>query len=365
MGQGLGEGAGPGRLPGRGQAVAEDRLGVAGPVGMVGQPRQLHVGAAGEGGQDPPVAGDPGGGRQLALDRPAGQLVPEPHVPGVGLQHAAPLGLVQGAQLVAEQLLGQPPLDLAGHGRQQLQGPPGGLGQPGQPGQDRVADGGRDLDPGVGQDLGDEERVAGRGRQHRGGVGAGGAGQLLDRAGRQGPQDQPPDLLVGEGGEDPAQGMLAAQLVLAVGEHQYARQLRDPPGQVAEHVQGGVVGPVDVLDQQHRRPAGQLLVDGPEHRVPGRPRLDGRGQGGRGPAGHVPERPQGPRRDQVVAGPGEHPGPAGLPGERPDQTGLADPGLAGDEHDRAPALPDSPERLAQPAKLGVPLQQARRHRATD
>ena len=177
---------------------------------------------------------------------------------------------------------------------------------------------------------------------------------------------KPSHLLVGEGGQDPVQGVLAAQLVLPVGEHQHAGQVRDPPGQVAEHVKGGVVGPVDVLDQHHRRAAGQLLMHGPEHRVPPRPRLDGRGQRRRGPAGHVPERPKGPRGDQVVAGPGEHPGPPRrLPGERPDQAGLADPGLTGDERDRASTLPGPPERLAQPAKLGVPLQQARRHRAHD
>ena len=365
VGQGLGEGAGRGRLPGRGQAVADDRRRVAGPVGVVGQPRQLDLGVAGQGGQDLPVAGDPGGGRELALDRPAGQLVPEPDVPGVGLQHAVPLGLVQRRQPVAEQLLGQPPLDLAGHRGQQLQGPPGGLAQPGQPGQHRVPDGGRHLDPGVGQHLGHEEGVAGGRRQHGGRVGVA-AGQLLDRAGRQGPQVKPPHLLMGESGQDPVQGVLAAQLVLAVGEHQHAGQVRDPPGQVAEHVKGGVVGPVDVLDQHHRRAAGQLLVHGPEHRVPPGSRLDGRGQRRRGPAGHVPERPKGPRGDQVVAAPGEHPGPPRrLPGERPDQAGLADPGLTGDERDRASTLPGPPERLAQPAKLGVPLQQARRHRAHD
>ena len=42
--------------------------------------------------------------------------------------------------------------------------------------------------------------------------------------------------------------------------------------------------------------------------------------------------------------------------QRLDQRRLPDPGLAGDEHDRASTLPGPPERLPQPTKLGVPLQ---------
>jgi hypothetical protein len=357
VGQGLGEGPGAGRLPGGGQAVADDRLGVAGLVGVVGQPRQLDPRAAGQLGQDPAVAGHPGRGGALPLDRPAGQLVPEPHVPGVGLEHAAPLGLVQGRHLAVEQRLDQPALGLPGDGGEQLQGPLGWLAQPAQSGQDGVPDRGRHLDPGVGQHLGHEERVAGRGRQHRPGVGVVAAGQLLDRAGRQRPQHQPPHLLGPERAQHPAQRMVVAQLVVAVGQQQHAGQGRDPPGQVADHVKGGVVGPVDVLDDHHRRPAGQLPVDGAEHGVASGHRLHRPGQGAAGPTGHVPERAEGARCDQVVAGADEHPGVGRrLPCERPDEAGLADPGLARDEHDRAATLHGSPERLPQPAKLGVPLQ---------
>jgi hypothetical protein len=208
VGQGLGEGAGPGRLPGRGQAVADDRLGVAGPVGVVGQPRQLDPGAPGQLGQDPPVAGHPGARGELALDGPAGQLVAEPEVPGVGLQHPASFGLVQGRGVV-EQPFDQPPLDPAGHGGQQLQRPLAGLAQPAQAGQDRVPDRGRHLDPGVGQHLGHEEGVAGGGGQDRAGVDAAATGQLLDRARRQRRQHQPRDLLGGERAQDPAQRVVS------------------------------------------------------------------------------------------------------------------------------------------------------------
>jgi hypothetical protein len=83
--------------------------------------------------------------------------------------------------------------------------------------------------------------------------------------------------------------VVVAQLVVPVGEHQHAGQLLDAPGEVADHVKGGVVGPVHVLDDHHRRPLRQLLVHGAEDLV-------ALGHGRRGPsqgtvaaAGHVPE----------------------------------------------------------------------------
>jgi hypothetical protein len=50
-------------------------------------------------------------------------------VGGVGLQHAAALGLVQRRGVLARQPLDQRALDLAGDGRQQLQRPLGGLAE--------------------------------------------------------------------------------------------------------------------------------------------------------------------------------------------------------------------------------------------
>jgi len=119
---------------------------------------------------------------------------------------------------------------------------------------------------------------------------------------------------------------------------------------------------VQVLDDHHRRARGQLAVDGVEDGVAPRPRVDGRGQGAAGLAGHVAERAEGARRSQVVADPGQHPGPRpGGRGERPDQAGLADAGLAGDQHHRAAAPAGGVERLPQPSELGVPFQQTPHH----
>jgi hypothetical protein len=119
---------------------------------------------------------------------------------------------------------------------------------------------------------------------------------------------------------------------------------------------------VEVLDEHHRRLGGQLPVDGVEDGVALGSGVGGRDQGAAAGPGHVPERAEGPGRAQVVADPGEHPGlgPGGL-GEGADQGGLADPGLARDQHHR-PATPAGPaEGLAQAAELGVPLEQSRPH----
>ena len=135
--------------------------------------------------------------------------------------------------------------------------------------------------------------------------------------------EQQPPTSRGEPAQDPAQRMVVAQLVVPVGQQQHARP--DAPGEVADHVQGGVVGPVHVLDH-HRGRAGQLLVHGAEHGVPPGPRLHRLGQGAP-PAPRAMSR-NGPRvrGDQVVAGADEHPGVGRrLPRERPDEARLADP----------------------------------------
>jgi hypothetical protein len=71
---------------------------------------------------------------------------------------------------------------------------------------------------------------------------------------RQAPQRQPTHPTRGRRqAEQLLEGMLASQLVVAIGQHQDGRQLGDPAHQVPQHVQGGFVGPVHILDDQDRR----------------------------------------------------------------------------------------------------------------
>jgi hypothetical protein len=178
---------------------------------------------------------------------------------------------------------------------------------------------------------------------------------------RQPPQADPLGVLAGQGAEGPPQPGAVAGLVVAVGEHQQAGQLGDAPGQPADHVQGGVVGPVQVLDHQQRRPAGQLPVQGVQDPVAVGAGLQGRGQGAAAGPGHVAERAQGPRGGQVVAHADQRPDPPRGGGQLPDQAGLADAGLAGDQRHRAVAPTGPVQRRPQAAQLGVTLEQSGPH----
>jgi hypothetical protein len=75
----------------------------------------------------------------------------------------------------------------------------------------------------------------------------------------------------GEVAGDELHGMQGADLVVPVGDDQHGGCGTEPAGQEPEQVQGGLVGPVDVLDHQHRRhPCVQQPVEqGGEQHLPG------------------------------------------------------------------------------------------------
>jgi hypothetical protein len=155
-----------------------------------------------------------------------------------------------------------------------------------------------------GEHLGDEEWVAGGHGEYLVGIDRAGRAQPPDRVWRQAPQWQPTDPTRGRHlAEQLLEGMLAGQLVVAVGQDQDGRQLGDPAGQVAQHVQGGLISPVDVLHHQDGRMPGPVQL-GPhrgQHRVPLAALRQRPGQLGADLADQVAERSQGPRGAQVVA----------------------------------------------------------------
>ena len=250
------------------------------------------------------------------------------------------LGRRQRGQPARHQRIDQPPLH---HGRDHgelLQRILGGRVEAAHPGQHRIGDRGRDaVAVSCREDLGDEERVAGGHGEHLVGVDPAGRAQLSDRVLRQAPQRQPTDPARRRHlAEQLLEGMLAGQLVVAVGQHQDGRQFGDPAGQVPQHVQGGLVGPVHVLHHQDGRVPGPVQL-GPQrsrHRVPLATLGQRPGQLGADAADQVTERPQGPRGAEVVAVADQQaPVRRQQPPDRPDQARLADAGLAEDEHQPA------------------------------
>jgi hypothetical protein len=143
------------------------------------------------------------------------------------------------------------------------------------------------------------------------------------------------------------------------------RERGDPPDQVLQDVQRGVVGPLQVLHRQQRRLPGplQLRAQRGQDVVAVRAGAQRRRQLGADAADEIAERAEDPRGRQVVAVPDEHPGiPRHLGARRFHQPRLADPGLTGHQHDPAVAGRRIAHRRAQRGQLGLAFEDRPRHR---
>ena len=147
------------------------------------------------------------------------------------------------------------------------------------------------------------------------------------------PLDQPRPLEVADGRQHPIVG---SKILGPDGQHQQEPAFPDPPDEEPEKAQGGLVGPLEVLDRDHDRsrllqaprdPEEELEQavprDRPESRLPRRGSLDrrpsqarerraraqrgrdpGSSRGGRAPSG-ARDRGTGPRRDRRASSPPE------------------------------------------------------------
>ena len=139
----------------------------------------------------------------------------------------------------------------------------------------------------------------------------------------------------------------------------------EPTRGVPEHVEGALIGPVQVLDDQHR---GGSVVEGRDQRrhdqvaVAG---LDGGPELRTEARCDVLHRTECSRSGQGVAVAGEHAGPRRHPGvERPYQRRLADTRLTGDEYDGAAPLVGRSSGRGQDAQLLAALQEPPGHPLT-
>jgi hypothetical protein len=97
----------------------------------------------------------------------------------------------------------------------------------------------------------DEERVALHEPVQRGRGGRGAAGQPGDGRPGQPRRGEPVHRGAAQRPEHTLQRRV--HLAVAVGRDHHGRQVRHPASEVPQHVEGGVVGPVDVLEDQHGR----------------------------------------------------------------------------------------------------------------
>ena len=262
--------------------------------------------------------------RQRPLHGAAGQLVPEGHRVRPHLQHPALLGLRGSRRRRA--LRAQGHSTRGRHHGEQLQR---GLGRPGHPRGPAPArrrdGGGHAVGPAASTSVtknGLPPVSAYRRSRVARAAGEPGDGRPRQRASSAGAPRRPPSPP-----STPVQRMVAAQFVVAVGEHQQRRQLARAAGEEAQHVERGVVGPVHVLDDSTVAGPRQLARCTASARRPVSPGPAPRPAGRR--AAGVVQRAERARGEQVVAGAREHPHRPGDPaGERPHHAGLADARLA-------------------------------------
>ncbi len=324
----LAVGAGAEGLVRDGGPVARDDVAAIGGHGVMEDRRAVGRIRVEEEVEHPLVVAQLGGHRQRRQDRLAGELVAEPDEAVDDREETALLGHGEDVGIVQQ---GLHPLDVrpARDDRQQL---------------DRGARRGRErldaCDDGIGDarrhpvtgvdDLGHEEGVAGGDLQHLLGVQVRAGGQRRDRPRGEAPEPDPTDVGARQHPEDTLQRMVGPDLVVAVGHDEDASQPVDAAPDEPQHVERGLVGPVDVLEHQHR--GAQRVVQLGEQRVE-----EGAGVGRRDHVReraacgtcHVVERTEGAAREEVVAPADEQPAlDAGLVTEGADQARLADARLA-------------------------------------
>ncbi len=141
--------------------------------------------------------------------------------------------------------------------------------------------------------------------------------QLRDTLGRQRRERHAADALGGrELAEDESEGIEAVELVVAVGREYERRRTAHPPAEHTHDVERRLVGPVDVLQDEHERPP---TVTRAEERGSDRVRttsVDRLGDRARCLGGDLEDRPERRRREEGVAGaPEDRGGFAELVGE--------------------------------------------------
>ena len=258
----------------------------------------------------------------------------EGHRLAVQYEHARVEARVDRVRPGAARLAEQPEFGGARHDRDELEHRARVGAQPGDARGHRVAHAAGHLAARRGQRLRDEERIAaGEGAQARA-VAARSAGEERDRALGQRRGLDARKALARERGEEAAELRPLGQPVRATGHDEAAARPHQPAREERQQVEGGVVGPVQVLHHEHRGRAGAHLVEErPEHLLARRGALQRRAHRAVDLARHVPQRAHRPRRHERIADAPQHPVAPALRARGGHQRGLADARLARHEDD--------------------------------
>jgi hypothetical protein len=160
--------------------------------------------------------------------------------------------------------------------------------------------------------------------------------------------------------------MVGPDLIITVREDEQHPAQGEPAPEERDQIEGGLVGPVQVL-HDHHRPAAlpgtvQRVEQGVEDRTP-LPRGHPLPQCPTDLAGDVVQRPERARGEQRIAGSPEHPRPRpGRGREGGGQTGLPGTGLTGDDSD-APAAGRVGQQRVEIGESATAFQKLHRGRA--
>jgi hypothetical protein len=278
-----------------------------------------------------------------------GKLMAEGHPAGLGREHSGAQAFVQAVGHGPRQRLQQPRLDPLGADGHRLEQLGRRRAQTSDAGEHRVTHSGRDPPAAGGEHLGDEERIA-----------VGDAVELIRRrrraAARGSPlrlaEAAPPRVARSRPGselpeEDPER-VAAVELVVAVAGQDQRGSGLDPASKQSQNVARRLVGPMDVLEHQDRRPLLELRHQRSRELMRRRAALDQLSELPARDLGHVQQRSQGAGCEQRLTTTPQHPRRVPLRVAKPPQQNcLAHSRLASDQDEPPSAVRSRPEALFQ------------------
>ena len=351
---------GAARLSGRGRREAPDGGVVARRLCMVRQPGVVDAALTLERLQHCRVELPAQQRSERRLDGAARQFVAERQRDVVQLEDACGQAVVDRRRRRMNGFADEPQLGLTRHHRDELRHRSRLRRQVGQPHAQRSLHAPRHAVVRR-EHLGDEERIATRQGVQIGRVTSRAPRQSLHRGHRQWRRLDPCHVRSRQRLEHPPHVLTGGQRLRPARQHQTAASLGQPPRQQGDDVERGLIGPVKILDRDRRRSKrGELVQQRSQERLAPSAVLHRLRERSAGPTRDIVHRPQRPRDHQRVAGPPQHAHPVRGAEHAAHERRLADPGLAGHEHDPARRTRLG-ERLLEVCDVGLPLQQHHPH----
>jgi hypothetical protein len=267
----------------------------------------------------------------------------------LGAEHPRRETLLQMGEVVPGERFEQPDLGPRRHDRDDVEQRPRAAREPRRAREHGVPHAVRHAVAARGERLRHVEGIAGRSREELGGVGAVRLRERRDGLERERLEVDPRHGVARQLAEREAKRIVPLEAVVSVRDDDERPHGRDAAREQADQVERRLVGPVEVLeDHDARRTAAELVQERRQCVAGAGALVDECRELPAGLGRHVEQRPERTRRVQRFARAREHAHAGDVRAEGADEGGLADPGLASDEHEVSGARARHPgERLVQ------------------